>query len=259
VYAVRVLINKTDNSVVQNSNIRHHIAMTLQNIAEQAALHDSTIYGIAWQGSLEATTHVTGLPFISLAIQASSPSHPLGVEVPFPLLWSIDHITASPSVLTDYASWNGLCKKVTLEQILNLKFMQNAAYRHSICWCLHGSDILFYIGYEIQPFGNYADYDAPDPFVIMGRRNPLIDNMLPENTLGSSFTQNIDLPDRYVRLLILQAAKAVMMQIGEVVLPDMDSQIAQLTQQLVGTNKQVEMSNSSKEYNMVPNDGYVMR
>jgi hypothetical protein len=88
-------------------------------------------------------------------------------------------------------------------------------------WDHYGSSIVFYI----PPQATLGF--VPTTFDVWAVRNPLLDDYT-----TAALTTPIDLPDRYMRLLLLMVQKMVLEQANQQPDPNLDANISNLTQQI---------------------------
>lgn len=215
---VRVLTRQLGNEIVQDMNIRNHINVAVSNIAEMLNMAKHPHYGIVFKNStIEAGTTP---PEIDLgALFSGGPFDGLAGQQ---VVWEITRISTTQN-LGGSPAVTRLHNVISqpLDVILNLNGNTNIQTQYDMFWEHHGSRILFYI----PPVAQLGF--APTTFDIWAIRNPLLDDYT-----NTGLTTRIDLPDRYVRLLILMVQKMVLEQANQQSDPNLDANISNLTQQI---------------------------
>jgi hypothetical protein len=153
----------------------------------------------------------------------------------------------SASSMPAFIYWSGKLTKLSLPDILQLVSMKNESWRNSAAWCWHGDTILFFFGQNISSnlVGSYpplaippstiaADYNGSCGTInIFGYRQPKLDNLLAINKgLASSWAQKIDLPDKYMKLVLQMTQVMIMEQLNQIIPAQLEASIAQAIQQI---------------------------
>ena len=250
---VSVLVDELDNERIQNANLRTHCNLAITHIVELLNMAQEPWYDVIWEIALEATTHFNGCPWVNLAtpviptaitpdtgqrLPQLTPSITTGAVVPSNLIRKVDRISAARSAAQVSAGtanvWTGNLRKLDMRELTEQMNKQyNTQYRQSICWSQSGNGIFVLQGAQITTAGTApADYTTPGTLILYGQRKPALDNLAGENVAGTGFTQLIDLPDQHMRLLVLMVQKMALEQLSKQVPPDLDGQVAQLSQQI---------------------------
>jgi hypothetical protein len=220
---VRIQTDQMTSVKVQDDDIRLYMNLNISHLADLLTQSTKSWYGVYIRASLEAGPHPVGLDYIDMTDTANG-----GVISIFGKMHTIERISI-PKVTTAQGLYFGDATQMTLPQITQLRTNLNKNHWQTLAYCIHGKDILIFIGRDIGSSVNWTDlkYTALGQFVIWGYRQPLLDDMLPENTIafqdsnksktynigGNSFSSNyIDLPDRYVKLLVDMTVKNVYQQ-----------------------------------------------
>lgn len=264
---IRALINELDGARIQDMSIRTHIKVATSHVAELLSATKAPEYGVMWKLALEGSpsppTHlgqatrdpisefyycdlqkltVPVSPVIADAEAAYpepsdvNPAFNAGV-VPMNLLHSITGITGAKNSTTQSAVvkvWEGSLQELSLEEISGLKNHLNTQWRHSICYYVHGSKILFYFGSDVSTSATLADniYNLPATFTLYGYRKPLLDNLKAPTEADTGWTSLVDIPDGHIHLVELMVQKACFQQLNKQVPESVDTSIQQLSQSL---------------------------
>lgn len=262
---IRAMMNELDPARLQDMSIRTNIKVATSHVAELLSAAKSPEYGITWKLSLEGSvtppTHlgeatrdpitefyycnlqklVTPTAPVLADAEAAypepsdvNPSFNAGV-VPMNLLRKITGITGAKNSTTQGAVvkvWEGSLQELSLEEISALKNNYNTQWRHSICYCHHGSKILFYFGSDISTTGTLANniYNLPGTFTLYGYRKPLLDNLKAPTETDTGWLSLVDIPDEHIHLVELMVQKACYQQLNKQVPPEVDNSIIQLRQ-----------------------------
>jgi len=204
----QVLTNTLDNEFIQLSNVRAHINVNISYLAELLNLAAFPFYQIWMTGAFESALHPSGLEYINLGTT-------IGGYVPFRIISSIRRINFVKN--GEESDW---CLNVARQDIAKLTSLasgQNLQYYQSILWNWSGSDLLFYVGDDIESANRDitdVSYDITSQVInIFATRNPLLDDMLAEN-VSTTYRQPIDLPDKYVKLLLGLVQKSILNQLS---------------------------------------------
>lgn len=242
---LRVITNELDNERVQDANIRNHVNVCLSNIAELLNLAKDPFYGVTWNATPDGNTPMPNINLntkVSLLVNGSgwttlNPS--VSTFAPYALLWEVNRLG-----FTNAAGKLANAQRLSLEEIMHLNTGDNMQYQEAVAWHLHGGYLYLYVG------GNIT---APSAYYIFGFRNPILDDLQPPAS-STTWTQAIDLPDRYARLLLLMGQKMVLEQVNKQVDPSIDAAINQTTQQItssiVAETQYAEAMRQKKEYGL---------
>lgn len=223
---LRVITNELDNERVQDSNIRNHVNVCISNIAELLNMAKNPFYGITWQAAPDGSSP---MPYIDLSTklaltvngqtwQTTNPSS--ATFAPYQLIWDLNRL-GFVNAGGNLANAQGL----SMEEVMHLNTGDNMQYTQAVAWHLHGDRIYMYVGDEIA---------APSLYYIFGFRNPILDDLRPTD-VSTTWGKTVDLPDRYVRLLLLMGQKMVLEQVNKAVDPAIDQAINQTTQQITAS------------------------
>lgn len=228
---VRTVTNELDNERIQNTHLRNHVNAAIASVCDILNTAKKPDYGVMWRATLEGIEHASGLEWIDLSTPVTvtvanawevgfnqNSKLSAGEIIPSAFLDRITNVTCKPSQsvgeqnnVADVLKTN--CQLLSISEIATLSNGFNDQYRQSICYCPYGKDILFHIGSQITvaanvaPDGTSTFFERPFHYVIWASRRPILDNLIPENTAGSSWTAYVDIPDQYMRLVILLAQK----------------------------------------------------
>jgi len=255
---IRSSTSELDNEKIQNTMIRNHLNQAIAFLVDMLNTAQRPDYGITWRCTLESTEHPTGLDWINLAtpvavtaanaweaLYADNANLSAGQMLPYAHLWGVKALTAKPSLTGGEQNsvantWKNNCQLLTATQLGSLANGYNDQYRQSICYNVHGKDVLLYIGSQITSAANVAPaapttyFERPKHFIIWGYRQPLLDNLLPEPATGSSWKKYVDIPDKHIRLVTLLTQKMTLESIQKAVDNGTEQIISQQIQQIRG-------------------------
>jgi len=212
-----VITDTLDNENVQLSNVRAHMNVGISYIAELMNLAAMPVFHIWMQGSFEPQIHATGLEYIDLTRIDNTLVPPISIP-PIQIIDDISRINLKPSTTTPPNT--DFCSNVTkwdISELTNQQWGLNVQQRQTIAWAQIGSDLIFYVGNDITSLNLARSGSAYDitsqPIVIVGRRQPLLDDLLAEN-VSLTYRTNVDLPDKYIKLLIQMVQKMILEQLN---------------------------------------------
>jgi len=199
-----VLTNTRDQEELDTDNVRYHLNASLSFLAEQLNLAASPWYGVTVEATLEPVLHISGLESINLGTVGSQ-------------LFSINRVTVARAFPPIVNAWVGNCVRKDIAEIANVQSYNNRTYRQSIMWAQNGNEILLFVGSEISTIAVpvTSEYDiSSSKFAIWANRNPQLDDLLPRNS-SLTYRVGVDLPDKYMELLIKLVEKRVIEQLGQ--------------------------------------------
>lgn len=209
-----VLTNTIDNENIQLSNVRTHIKSAISYLANLLNMAASPFYGINMTAEIESTAHPSGLPFINLAT-------PLGTVIPVGIINEVKRVNSTKISLSNNAAYSGNFTGWDVSMLTQQNNFFNLQHRDTVAWTHHGNDLLLFAGSNIQtpisPAGSECPYSllpADVRIVLMCFRQPILDDMLPTNNANSIYFNNVDLPDRYIHLLLQMVQKMILQQIN---------------------------------------------
>ncbi len=270
---IRSRIDELDNTNIQNYEIRAFLNTAVSQMSELLRLAGKPDYGFSWNAFIPADASSNGLYDIDLSIpvgqitQVNLGQRPYpsqlganpGTFTPITMIATIDQVTgwkhkASQALLDNV--FTGVIPNKPYANLVAYANNMNTSHRQSIYWDWHGEHIWIFIGKQISPDGTTAEaldlpYNAPINFTVWGTRLPLLDMLDSENAPLSTYKSNIDVPDRFVRLVILMAEKACLEKIGKPIDPSITSEIIAITQPL---NAQQQQANNDKGPNSGPDN-----
>jgi hypothetical protein len=133
--------------------------------------------------------------------------------------------------LNEITQWSRRFNDIRVNEVFN---------EQSGAWCVFGNVIYIYIGSELLSYfidltdDTKTETEQRNPlFEIFGIRHPLSDNMLPTNNRDSGYWQTIDIPDMYIRLLVLLTQKSCLEQLKREVDVNLEQVINQTSQGLL--------------------------
>ena len=253
---VRTLISEQDNQKIHNSHIRNHLNIAISDTAMRMNTAKHPDYGIVWKAELEGSgnLHPSGLDWIDLRTPVAvtvaqayerafeqNPNVTSGSIIPHNHIWEISRITAKKAASGQGSANNVIEGNVPIkpiEVVANLANDLNNQYRQSILAAPHGSGIILHIGSEITTAYGTAisppdtQYCRPRYFILWGYRQPLLDNLLAETLTGSSWTMPVDVPNKFIRLIVLLGQKMCLEQLSKQVDSNTSNEIIALQNQV---------------------------
>lgn len=237
-----LLTNTVDHDVVHTDHVRSHLNVAISHIADLLNSSNHPWYGMALLAFFENSLHPQGLlEYVNLA------TAPIGIHK----ILRIDFQAQNPYGFTPIL-WTGNCPEKDLTFINQLNTYHNNGYRHTILWAHHGSQILFFVGANISTVNRAAlrasimsanpgyinddfkiDTEASN-LCIWINRQPLLDNMQPMTMPNSGWLQNVDLPDRYIKLALQMTQKMILEQLNQQAPAQLEANIVQAVQQITG-------------------------
>jgi hypothetical protein len=266
-----VLTNQLDNENVQLYNVRAHINLAISNIVEMLNAANSPWYQIWLTALFEHNDtnpmHSTGLHYIDLSdtsvlsvntdpyISKFNPSSDIDQILRMNISKNKAVWTAiKDNSFTGISFWSGNLTKKDISELTELQTDKNVQYKQSICWTHSGSDILIFVGKDILTVpmlinrgidfdaekGNYAytttlDGEIDQAITIVATRHCALDDLLPPDT-SVTYRTRIDMPDKYVDLLVKKVQKLILTQLREQVPAQLEQEI---TQQQMGIMQQI--------------------
>lgn len=206
---VMVLTNTNDNEQVQVENIRYHINSSISHLADILNSHSSPWYGSYLTCTLDAA-HPSGLDYINLSSNVD-------------VSRMLSHITrvSFPTTAVPVANiWTGNVTSWDIAQLTQQASQNNTSNRHTVAWAHNGNEILIFTGSDINGIVPKASayYSLPTNIIVWAHRQPLLDDMMPVSTgavsVGNTsatyihnngvptISEYVDLPDKYIKLLI---------------------------------------------------------
>lgn len=218
-----VLTNTLDNEAIQLHSVRVHLNMAISYLAELLRMNTTPFYGVYMEATLETAAHPSGLEWINMGT-------PLGTLVPNQIVSEIKRINShaiapyAAPVLNAVPAYDGNWTSWDLSNLTQQNNTHNIQHRFSVAWHHHGSEILIFVGnlintpqrdsfltsQNITPGFSLKDTDAK--IVIWSNRQPRLDDLLPTSNTASIYYQNVDVPDKYVKLLIQLVQKSLLEQ-----------------------------------------------
>lgn len=241
---VAILTQVNDNENVQWLNIRNHINVAISTVVERLELSQQPWYRISLPAQLEPQLHMTGLYYIDLSklIQPQPSNEQFYVPIKFLsdiIRLTIPVITEAGVLQSNFFSGN--CTKKDITELNQLQSSYNTQWMSSVAWAHNGNEILIFIGDQIatglRPTPNpnvIPSYTLNEPedkgsFIITAERQPMLDDLKPPDGLAPSLTYRtlIDIPDKYINLVIQIAQKSTLEQLEKTVPQALENQIAQ--------------------------------
>lgn len=242
---------------IQTEVIRQSLNIAISHVADLLAATSGGFYDWYFQATMEPGLLNNWVPFIDLSLPVSytwnniNPNRPFGTMnkgaantfYPTNIISEIKAI----AVLNTNAALNrtntvmGPLKKVNMETLIALSTIENTQWNQSMAWVHSGHSVLLFFGQEIDMTGAVTlppgkTYFGPNNFLLHVRRNPILDTLLHPQDPNSDWNNTIDIPDRYIRLVLLMAEKSLMEILGkQEVTGQAVQEIAALTQQITGT------------------------
>lgn len=218
-----VLTGEQDNQNVVPDYVRYHINTSLSHLVDLLNVASQPFYGIEISAGIESSADSSGLDYIDLTsgINVANFIHSIK-RVSFP----------KGSVNTQ---WNGNAAYYDLSALLTQRSDINTQNRHSVWFNHFGNYIYLFIGNNIASSVNTSGttYTLGNPS-IFAYRQPLLDDMVDEvNSVTFKITQTpadsefIDLPDRYVKLLVDMVCVAIIQQRKEPVPGELQQSVNQ--------------------------------
>jgi len=243
----QVLTQQKNNEKVQEMNIRYHINAAISHIADLLSLAAEPWYGITILGTLD-TAHPTGLDRIDLST--------------FQDLDRFIHHIERVNIVNGTRIGN--LSKWDLSMMTQQRSGWNLQHDQTATWTHLGSDILMFFGKDVDSPANALEHSSYDvssaDFAIVGYRQPILDDMLPESTsLTYKHTKDtdipqineyIDLPDRYAKLLIDMVQASILQQVNVDIPKQIEQSINQATQQLTS------MIDAKRQFEVNAKQGY---
>ena len=203
-----ILTGEQDNQNVVPDYVRYHINTALSHLVDLLNIASAPHYGINIAASLEGTAHSSGVDYIDLTS---------GINVAN-FIHTIKRVSFPKGTIN--TQFSGNAAYFDLAAILTQRANINTQNRMSIWWNHFGNYIFLFIGKSIASAVNTNDttYTLGNP-TIFAYRQPLLDDMLdPENSVTFKYSDTpgiseyIDLPDRYVKLLVDMVSVAIIQQ-----------------------------------------------
>ena len=211
---VMVLTNTNDNENIQLANVRNHINLAVSHVAELLNLASTPWYGIYMNGTLDDPAHPSGLDWIDLSATSFTIG---GSSIKASLLLSEIKRISFGLTQNIANAWVGNCSRMDISQLLHQSNQLNVQHNLSVFWAHHGTELLFFVGKQIKsPAHNTASaYTLTGSTCsIFAYRSPLLDDLTPPLPNSPFVTNNVDIPDRYIRLVVLMAQKMVLEQLN---------------------------------------------
>lgn len=214
-------LDNEDNVFV--TNVRNHINMHIGHLVDMLNQQSSPYYGIYAKGGLDTPAHPSGVEYITDMTSAGR------------INWhSIKRVTLASKTPTTVNNFGNLANW-DISRITQQSNNLNSQHAQTIAWCHHGNELLVYTGLSITTPNITATaqvYDASDyDFILWGYRQPMVDNLGAVGAGGTSWTLNVDLPDKYIKLLIDMTCKSIIQQRNGHIPNELDASINQgLTQ-----------------------------
>lgn len=245
---VMVLTNTNDNENIQLANVRNHINLAVSHVAELLNLASTPWYGIYMNGVLDNPAHASGLDWIDLSATNFTIG---GVSIMASLLISeIKRISFGATQGISNA-WVGNCSRMDISQLLHQANQLNVQHNLSVFWNHHGTELLFFAGKQIQtPAHNVASAYTliGTTCSIFAYRSPLLDDLTPPLPTSTFVTNKVDIPDRYIRLVVLMAQKMVLEQLNMTAPEQLEAQIQQGVASITqGLQAEIQMERSERD------------
>ena len=251
---VMVLTNTVDNEEIELDNIRHHINLNISYIADLLSLASSPWYGVYLAADLEAPgTHPSGIDYIDLS------SGGVGLDVSN-FLHHIASINAPYNSAGAATLYVGNCVGWDVGKLTQQAANMNLQHKDTIAWAHHGIDVMFFVGNNIAAGRNtgigtpYYTVAPTNSLTIFAFRNPMLDDLCTplvdlatgdgistsqtfvQRTPGAAtlppFTEYVDLPDRYMKLLVDMVQSMVLQQLQRPIPNNIEQSVNQGIMQL---------------------------
>jgi hypothetical protein len=171
------------------------------------------------------------------------------------------------AALNTAQNYTGNIVKWDLSKVLQQSNNLNIQHGQTIAYCHHGEELLFFVGQQIAtplrgavvPASPAYTIVAPTAatanaghfFTIWAFRQPMLDNLIPISTTATTgYFQQVDLPDRYIKLLVDMIAKNIYQQKKEAVPQNIEqsiqtglAQISQNLEQAARLEQQAKLTN----------------
>jgi len=218
----RIQTKQLNNEYVQDDDLRYYINLNISYLADRLNIAAESWYGIYLGANLESPEHYSGLDYIDLTNGYTDELNS------FNKIHSIERVSIRKMNVSGLKYW-GDATKMSLPKISQLKANLNRNHDQTIAYTVHGKDILMFIGREVgSPSNQNPSYDTLANIVIWAYRQPLLDDMLLADRSGADpdrsktynvsgqdvYSNFIDLPDRYAKLLVDMMCKNIYQQIG---------------------------------------------
>lgn len=222
-------LDNEDNIFI--TNVRNHVNMHIGHLVDMLNQQASPYYGVYATATEETTFHPSGINFITRVDGLYT-----GNTRTTPLNWhSIKRVNLAVNAtglgLATPVSNFGNLTNWDIARITQQSNNLNSQHSQTIAWCHHGNEILLYSGSQVQtrvatqtivsPVYSTANYD----FVIWGYRQPVLDNLIAVGGANTSWTANVDLPDKYIKLLVDMTCKSIIQQRNGHVPNELDASI----------------------------------
>lgn len=256
-----ILTNTIDNESIQLHSVRVHLNMAISYIAELLRMNTTPFYGLYMEAVLETTPHPSGLEWINMGTQ-------LGGVIPNQIISDIRRINSHntnpflvPPPVNAIPPYDGNWTRWDLSMLTQQNNNHNVQHRFTVAWQHHGSEILLFIGNNIvtpQRAAFYTIHEMPTPYslkptdakiVIWTNRQPQLDDLRPLNDPLTNYRGNIDIPDKYIKLLIQLVQKSILEQISAQVPANLDNEINQAVAQvqtMIQSDLQLEAAEREK-------------
>jgi hypothetical protein len=162
--------------------------------------------------------------------------------------------------------WQGNVTKWDASMLTHTNWGLNVQHKQTLAWSREGSDILLFVGSDIEMVVTGGTPASPaikpymidhrtgategnDVFSIIAVRQPLLDDLLAPNNSGT-YRMPIDVPNQHVRLVLLLTQKMILEQLSEQVPANLTNEINSLTQQItsnLSNELQFEKANREKQ------------
>lgn len=255
-----VLTGTLDNENIQTHSVRVHINMAVSYVAELLRLSSSPFYGIYMEAELEPTQHPSGLEWIDLGVAPAG-----GTVIPNSIVSGIRRINstavlpvANPPVAP--VAYDGNWTSWDISNLVQQNNKHNVQHRFSVAWQHHGSEIVIFAGKNIetpnQTGGNVIEETVADytlkkektKIVVWANRVPILDDLLPMSNTTSNFFQRIDVPDKYVKLVVQLAQKSILEQMQTQIPAALDQEINQAVAAAQGIiNQEIQLEAADRE------------
>ena len=251
-----VLTNTIDNEAIQLDNIRNHMNSSISYIANLLNLSSSPWYGIYMTGTLETTLHPSGLEWIDLAPQ-------VGTVTPNTIISGIRRINSTAVNPVETAvplCYDGNWTSWDLSNLVQQNNKHNVQHRFSVAWQHHGDEIVLFVGNNIETAANAArltfkeiipDYSLkPDKakVVIWAHRIPILDDLKAPNDPTTNYLGRIDVPDKYVKLVLQLTQKSILEQLSAQVPAALEQEINQAIVAAQGViNNEIQLEAADRE------------
>ena len=251
-----VLTNTLDNESIALHSVRVHCNVAVSYVAELLRLNTSPFYGIYMEATLEPTLHPSGLEWIDLAPQ-------VGTVTPNTIISGIRRINSTAVNPVETAvplCYDGNWTSWDLSNLVQQNNKHNVQHRFSVAWQHHGDEIVLFVGNNIETAANAArltfkeiipDYSLkPDKakVVIWAHRIPILDDLKAPNDPTTNYLGRIDVPDKYVKLVLQLTQKSILEQLSAQVPAALEQEINQAIVAAQGViNNEIQLEAADRE------------